>query len=72
MYNLYGVVEHSGTLHSGHYKAKVRKLSSSEHDQWYHASDAYTREATVDEVHSSQAYLLFYEKTCPPGVEPNN
>jgi len=95
MYNLYGVVEHNGTLYSGHYMAKVRKLleggseasnkisaasshgevqkfSSSEWDQWYHASDSYTREATVDEVHSSQAYLLFYEKACPTSVEPNN
>ena len=26
MYSLYGVVEHSGTLYSGHYVAKIRKL----------------------------------------------
>lgn len=95
MYSLYGVVEHRGTLHSGHYMAKVRKLvqddgqsnndksiASSqseaqevtfpEHGHWCHASDSYTREATVDEVHLSQAYLLFYERTCLPNVEPNN
>ena len=95
MYSLYGVVEHSGTLYSGHYMAKVRKLvqdgSESSNDRstasthseveelflpeqshWCHASDLYTREATVDEVHSSQAYLLFYERTCLPSVEPNN
>ena len=92
MYSLYGVVEHSGTLHSGHYMAKVRKLvqggsesgsdksvASShdevqkvEHGHWCHASDAYTREATVDEVHSSHAYLLFYERTCILNMEPNN
>ena len=95
MYSLYGVVEHSGTLHSGHYMAKVRKLmqcgsesgndesvtsshgevqklSSPEHGCWCHASDAYTREVTVDEVHSSRAYLMFYERTCLPNMEPNN
>ena len=95
MYSLYGVVEHSGTLHSGHYMAKVRKLvqggnesgsdksvaslhgevhklSIPEHGHWCHASDAYTREATVDEVHSSRAYLLFYERTCLPKMESNN
>ena len=95
MYSLYGVVEHSGTLYSAHYMAKVRKLvedgsksnndrsmanthnevqelSLPEHSHWCHASDSYTREATVDEVHSSQAYLLLYERTCLPSVEPNN
>jgi len=91
MYNLYGVVEHSGTLHSGHYMAKVRKLvqdstdhesnhdksttsrdsvvkqlSSPEHGPWCHASDSYTREAAVHEIHSSYAYLLFYERTYLP------
>ena len=97
MYSLYGVVEHSGTLHSGHYTAKVRKLThvqdsseyssgksvASSHDeiqkaslpedtQWCHASDSYTREATVDEVHSSQAYLLFYERICFSSMEQND
>ena len=91
MYSLYGVVEHRGTLHSGHYMAKVRKLvqggnyksvgsshgeipefSFPEHDHWCHASNTHTREATVDEVHSSQAYLLFYERIFFPNMEPNN
>ena len=90
MYSLYGVVEHRGTLHSGHYMAKVRKLvqggnyksvasspgeiqkcSFPEHGHWCHASDTYTREATVDEVHSSQAYLLFYERISL-NMEPSN
>lgn len=81
MYSLYGVVEHSGTLRSGHYIAKVRKLVQGDEDQsvesshieaekshWCHASDSSTREATVDEVHSSQAYLLFYERACSSSV----
>ena len=81
-------MEHRGTLHSGHYMAKVRKLvqdstdhesnndksttsqdsdvPSPEHGPWCHASDSYTREAAVHEVHSSYAYLLFYERTCLP------
>ena len=37
-----------------------------------HASDSYTREATVDEVYSSQAYLPFYERVCLSGVEQND
>ena len=92
MYSLYGVVEHKGTLHSGHYMAKVRKLihssteldnnksatsrdsdvkqlPSPEHGPWCHASDSYTREAAIHEVHSSYAYLLFYERTYHPNME---
>ena len=97
MYSLYGVVEHSGTLHSGHYMANVRRLvqdggsksddnrsitsshsevqessSADEHGHWCHASDSHTREATEDEVHSSQAYLLFYERSSLPSAESSN
>ena len=52
--------------------SEVDELPLPEQSHWCHASDSYTREATVDEVHSSQAYLLFYERTCLPSVEPNN
>ena len=62
------------TLYSGHYMAKVRKLmeDGSEFNNnrsiasTHSTSDSCTTEASVDEVHSSQAYL-FYERTCLPG-----
>ena len=80
MYSLYGVVEHSGTLHSGHYTARVKLASSVDNTQqpssstsllvrqsdetteeWCLASDSSARLTDIDEVLTSQAYLLFYE-----------
>ncbi|KAL9232771.1 hypothetical protein vseg_007841 [Gypsophila vaccaria] len=72
IYRLLGVVEHSGSMRGGHYIAYVRggkrKGRSEEeshrqrHNVWYHASDAYVRETTLEEVLRSEAYILFYEK----------
>ena len=77
MYSLYGVVEHSGTLHSGHYLARVKLAPSADNNElpsstscevgqysdevWCLASDSSARLTSTDEVLSSQAYLLFYE-----------
>ncbi|KAH9621232.1 hypothetical protein KSS87_016413 [Heliosperma pusillum] len=73
IYRLIGVVEHSGSMRSGHYVAYVRgtdtrqgsleeKNHTRRHNVWYHASDAYVRETTLNEVLHSEAYILFYEK----------
>ncbi|XP_050371983.1 ubiquitin carboxyl-terminal hydrolase 2 [Argentina anserina] len=70
-YHLIGVVEHSGTMRGGHYVAYVRggerSKGKAENDKvghaWYYASDAHVREVSLDEVLSSEAYILFYEKT---------
>lgn len=69
-YRLVGVVEHLGTMRGGHYVAYVRGASrSKETDErenedfvWYHASDAYVREACLEEVFRCEAYILFYEQ----------
>jgi len=81
MYSLYGVVEHTGTLYSGHYTARVKLSSSADNtssssstslegevgqsvettEEWCLASDSSARLTDIDEVLSSQAYLLFYE-----------
>nr|XP_057935463.1 ubiquitin carboxyl-terminal hydrolase 16 isoform X2 [Doryrhamphus excisus] len=72
LYSLYGIVEHSGTMRSGHYKAyvKVRQqscVSSSgrlvaEGGSWFHISDTSVQPVSESKVQSSQAYLLFYER----------
>ncbi|XP_074320648.1 ubiquitin carboxyl-terminal hydrolase 2-like isoform X2 [Silene latifolia] len=73
IYRLIGVVEHSGSMRSGHYVAYVRgtdtgqgsleeKNDTKRHNVWYHASDSYVRETTLNEVLHSEAYILFYEK----------
>lgn len=71
VYRLVGVVEHQGTMRGGHYVAYVRgegKSKGNVEDEekggsvWYHASDAYVRQASLQEVFRSEAYILFYER----------
>uniref|UniRef100_A0A3P9JQN2 Ubiquitin carboxyl-terminal hydrolase 16 n=1 Tax=Oryzias latipes TaxID=8090 RepID=A0A3P9JQN2_ORYLA len=75
LYSLYGVVEHSGTMRSGHYTAyvKVRPnhyktlsngLSTEEPSigSWFHISDTNVQPVSESKVQSCQAYLLFYER----------
>ncbi|CAG12771.1 unnamed protein product, partial [Tetraodon nigroviridis] len=74
LYSLYGIVEHSGTMRSGHYTAYVKvrpegpKLASNGQDvepprgSWYHISDTSVQPVSESKVQSCQAYLLFYER----------
>ena len=63
-YSLYGLVEHSGSLHGGHYVAhvKVKPSSADSKSKWYYVSDTQVSEAQQETVLRKQAYLLFYEK----------
>lgn len=74
LYSLYGIVEHSGTMRSGHYTAYVKSRTSMHNSvenagdveaskgSWFHVSDTSVHPVTEAKVQSSQAYLLFYEK----------
>ncbi|XP_061827979.1 ubiquitin carboxyl-terminal hydrolase 16 isoform X2 [Nerophis lumbriciformis] len=68
LYSLYGIVEHSGTMRSGHYTAyvKVPPHGSGRHvaggGSWFHVSDTSVQPTSESKVQSSQAYLLFYER----------
>ncbi|KAM3616885.1 uncharacterized protein V6R79_025436 [Siganus canaliculatus] len=78
LYSLYGIVEHSGTMRSGHYTAyvKVRPESSkpssnglaaegnaeAPRGSWFHISDTSVQPVSENKVQSCQAYLLFYER----------
>jgi len=57
-YSLFAVVNHSGSLHNGHYTCYVRQ----QQDQWFKCDDAWITKATADEVLGSEGYLLFYHK----------
>lgn len=59
-YSLYGIVEHSGSLHGGHYVAYVKTSSG----QWYYASDSRVNPVSEDKVLKAEAYLLFYHRLC--------
>lgn len=70
-YRLVGMVEHLGSMRGGHYIAYVRggprrkkdgERENGSDSVWYHASDAYIREASLDEVLKCEAYILFYEE----------
>ncbi|XP_059188047.1 ubiquitin carboxyl-terminal hydrolase 16 [Centropristis striata] len=78
LYSLYGIVEHSGTMRSGHYTAYVKarpefpKASSNGFaaeghaeppgGSWFHISDTSVQPVSESKVQSCQAYLLFYER----------
>ncbi|KAM7399022.1 hypothetical protein PAMP_018316 [Pampus punctatissimus] len=75
LYSLYGIVEHSGTMRSGHYTAyvKVRPhcpkspsngLAAEElpTGSWFHISDTSVQPVSESKVQGCQAYLLFYER----------
>lgn len=57
-YCLFAVVNHSGTIETGHYTAYIRQCR----DQWFKCDDHLITRASVQEVLQSEGYLLFYHK----------
>ncbi|KAL6115838.1 usp16 [Pungitius sinensis] len=78
LYSLYGIVEHSGTMRSGHYTAYVKARSECHKPSsngfiaegriapptgsWFHISDTSVQPVSESKVQGCQAYLLFYER----------
>lgn len=66
LYNLRGVVCHSGRLHGGHYTAKCLRDAEAPHPAgWYSFNDQYVHripdEAVDATLQSPQNYIMFYE-----------
>lgn len=57
-YCLFAVVNHSGTIETGHYTAYVRQ----HRDQWFKCDDHLITRASVQDVLDSEGYLLFYHR----------
>lgn len=57
-YELYGAVQHSGSLNGGHYVCYVKKESGN----WYYISDSFFNKVNVNAALNSDAYLLFYRR----------
>ncbi|MEJ1281195.1 ubiquitin specific peptidase 22 [Cricetulus griseus] len=57
-YSLFAVVNHQGTLESGHYTSFIRH----HRDQWFKCDDAVITKASIKDVLDSEGYLLFYHK----------
>ncbi|KFQ25728.1 Ubiquitin carboxyl-terminal hydrolase 30, partial [Mesitornis unicolor] len=67
LYRLMAVVVHHGDIHSGHFVTYRRSPPSPKNplsvsSQWLWISDDTVRKASLQEVLSSSAYLLFYER----------
>lgn len=60
-YCLFAVVNHSGTIETGHYTAYIRQCR----DQWFKCDDHLITRASVQEVLQSEGYLLFYHRLSP-------
>ncbi|PWA63477.1 ubiquitin specific protease domain protein [Artemisia annua] len=56
-YKLYGISNHSGGLGGGHYTAFVQCGQ-----EWYEFSDSMVLSVTEDQIKTSAAYVLFYQR----------
>lgn len=55
-YSLFAVVNHSGTIETGHYTAFVRQ----QENQWFKCDDALITKASVDEVLNSEGLVDYH------------
>ncbi|CAN2390686.1 protein K6-linked deubiquitination, partial [Pristimantis euphronides] len=67
LFRLMAVIVHHGDMHSGHfvtYRRSPPAVKTPKHlgQQWLWVSDESVRRANIQEVLSSNAYLLFYER----------
>jgi len=63
LYELFGLVVHSGSMAGGHYVAYVRKRPIRGTPAWYYFSDSqHKRLSSFQEVKKQQAYILFYQQ----------
>ena len=58
VYDLYGICNHSGSVHVGHYTAYVKNANN----KWYSYNDTNVSEINPNMLISSKAYCLFYRK----------
>ena len=59
VYDLYGVVNHHGSLYGGHYTAYC--LNFLDH-KWYEFNDSRVSKMSSKEVVSVYSYVLFYRR----------
>ncbi|CAM9480760.1 unnamed protein product [Discosporangium mesarthrocarpum] len=57
-YDLFAVVNHTGSMTQGHYTAFARELG-----RWFQFDDTWVTEVEEEDVLRSEAYLLFYKRT---------
>ena len=58
IYDLYGICNHSGSVHGGHYTAYIKNANN----KWYSFNDTNVSEINSNMLISTKAYCLFYRK----------
>lgn len=58
VYDLYGIINHSGNLLGGHYWSFIKNAN----DNWYTFNDTMVQNMNTDKLISPNAYCLFYKK----------
>ena len=61
IYKLMAVVVHMGTVDDGHY-ITYRRYVTEHASKWLYTSDEHVEATSRDQVFSSCAYMLFYER----------
>jgi hypothetical protein len=56
-YDLYGVINHFGSLSYGHYTSTVKNAAE---NRWYQYDDSHRTPISEDQIHKESAYILFY------------
>ena len=56
-YVVISTINHSGTIHAGHYWANIKNIKSS---TWYTCNDRSVIKINPDKVNNSSVYVLFY------------
>ena len=56
-YDLYGMINHYGSLSFGHYISLVKNLDE---NRWYQYDDSHRTFISEDSIQKEAAYILFY------------
>eukprot|EP00916_Digyalum_oweni_P024853 GHVL01041062.1.p1 GENE.GHVL01041062.1~~GHVL01041062.1.p1 ORF type:complete len:571 (-),score=89.87 GHVL01041062.1:155-1867(-) len=71
LYGLVGLIQHTGSMGSGHYIAYCRVNKNAGHEWWLFDDDSIKRVSSQD-VQKAEPYLLFYQKIPSKSVKKNN
>lgn len=59
VYELYAISNHYGGLGGGHYSAYAKLIDE---NRWYHFDDSHVSPVSEDDIKTSAAYVLFYQR----------
>eukprot|EP01112_Ceratiomyxa_fruticulosa_P022691 TRINITY_DN839_c0_g1_i26.p1 TRINITY_DN839_c0_g1~~TRINITY_DN839_c0_g1_i26.p1 ORF type:complete len:831 (-),score=158.18 TRINITY_DN839_c0_g1_i26:70-2562(-) len=66
LYDLIGIISHSGVLGGGHYVSYAKHKRTK---KWHNFNDNYVSEIPEQEILNVQAYVLFYHRRIPKRLE---